>query len=54
MAKTSIFNELSFQDQDKLLNDFNVNVHIPVYPLGGHEEVKITKDQYEYYRKTNV
>ena len=39
---------------DKLLNDFNVNVHIPVYPLGGHEEVKITPEQYEYYKRTNV
>lgn len=39
---------------DKLLNDFNVNVHIPVYPLEGHEEVKITPEQYEYYKRTNV
>lgn len=39
---------------DKLLNDFNVNVHIPVYPLDGYEEVKITADQYEYYKRKNV
>lgn len=39
---------------DKLLNDFNVNVHMPVYPLGGYEEVEITKSNYDYYKRTNV
>lgn len=39
---------------DKLLNDFNVNVHMPVYPLGGCEEVEITESKYNYYKRTNV